>query len=374
MFGIAALAASFLTTGPASASFASQIAQLQAQQAALLQQLNSLQGQASSAGQQAAATQTQINTVQATLTQDETELSQVNANLAETKDQLVATQAQMAKDRTELADLVTVLYQRNGSDSFAAAIANSSSISKIVDDTVDLQTVRQQFDSLTKQLIADANALKRLQAQQQTQEQQVATLVTSVQGQENQLQTQENAFSAEENSLTGQAGTIAAQVQQISSQIVMLQAEADASEDGNGVGSGGQIVSTCRPNSSNPCYTGPDLYEDSYTPVGQCTWFVATQAYIPWHGNAEDWYGDDVHANTYPTGSTPRVNSIVVFDPGGYYSDLGHVAWVIAVGLGPTGAEFEVEEDNVVDEGSGTQDRRIVPNTEGVMQFLYPSN
>lgn len=368
VFGVAAMVASLMTTGTASASYASQIASLQGQQASLLQQLSSLQGAASSAGQQAATTQTQINTVQQQLTQDETQLSQVNAALAQTKDQLVTTEAQMAKDRTQLADLVTILYQRGSSDSMAAAIADSSSISKLVDATVDLQTVRQQFDTLTQQLIADANVLKKLQTQQQTQEQQVASLVTSVQGKESQLQLQENNYNAEQTSLTGQAATISAEVQQISGQIVQLQEEEAASAGGNGVGSGGEIISTCLPTSSNPCYNGPDLYEDSYTPVGQCTWFVATHAYIPWHDNADGWIAGDEKTGEYPIGTTPQVNSIVVFDPGGYYSLLGHVAWVVAV----NGASFTVEEDNVVDEGSGIEDMRIVPNTEGVMGFIYP--
>jgi surface antigen len=372
VFGIAAMAASLLTTGPAAASYGSEIAALQAQQASLLQQLSSLQGEASTAGQQAAATQTQINTVQQQLTKDETELSQVNAALAQTKDQLVATEAQMAKDRTQLADLVTILYQRGSSNSLAAAIANSSSISKLVDATVDLQTVRQQFDTLTQQLIADANVLKKLQAQQTIQEQQVANLVNNVQTQESQLQVQENNYNVEQSSLTGQAGTIAAKVQQISGQIVQLQEEEAASEGGNGVGSGGEIISTCLPTSSNPCYTGPDLYEDSYTPVGQCTWFVATQAYIPWHANADGWIAGDQGTYPYPYYSfnmTPSVGSIVVFDPGGYYSSLGHVAWVVAL----NGAGFTVEEDNVVDEGSEIEDMRIVPNTEGVMGFIHPN-
>ncbi|MGH7643685.1 MAG: CHAP domain-containing protein [Candidatus Dormibacteria bacterium] len=364
MFGIAAMAASLVTTGPASASYATEIQQLKAQQASLLQQLGSLQGAASTVGQEAAATQTQITAVQTQLTQDETELSQVTGELDQTKAQLVATRAQMAKDRSQLADLVTILYQRDGSDSMAAAIADSSSISKLVDDTVDLQTVRAQFDSLTQQLIADANALKKLQAQQQAQEQQVNTLVNTVQGQEDQLQTQESQLTTEQNSLTGQAATISAQVQQISAQIVVL--EDDSAAGGSGSGSFGEIVNAC-----NGCYSGPYLSppQNDYTPVGQCTWFVATHAIIGWRANADDWIADD---SEYPIGSTPQVGSIVVFIPGynRFYSDLGHVAWVVAIGGGSSGTQFTVEEDNV--ESGGLEDMRIIPNTSGVMGFIYP--
>ncbi|MGB6772497.1 MAG: CHAP domain-containing protein [Candidatus Dormiibacterota bacterium] len=364
VFVVAAMAAGLLTTGTASASYASQIAALQAQRSGLLSQLQSVQGQASSAGQQAAATQTQITAIQQKLAQGQTELSQVTAALAATSNQLAATQAQMAKDRTQLAALVTVLYQRENGNSMAAAIANSSGISQFVDSTISLQTIRQQFDALTQQLIADANKLKALQAQQQAQKQQVAALVSSLQSQNNQLQAQENAYSAEQNDLTGQAAQIAAQVQQISNQIVVLQEESAASVGTGGGGEWGEIIGTCTPSASNACYAGGYLNDDSYTPVGQCTWFVATHAYIPWHANADGWIADD---DIYPIGSIPRVNSIVVFDPGGLYSGLGHVAWVVAV----NGAEFTVEEDNVI--GGGTEDMRIVPNADGTEGFIYPS-
>jgi peptidoglycan hydrolase CwlO-like protein len=369
VFLVAALAAGLLVTGPASASYSSEIAALQQQESALLSQLQSLQGEASSAGQQAAATQQQISAVQQQLTEDQTELSQVTEALAQTKDQLVTTQAQMTKDRTQLADLIVVLYQRGSDDSFAAAIANSSNISTLVDDTVDIQTLRQQFDSLTKQLLTDTDSLKKLQAQQQIQDQQVNVLVDSVQGQENQLVAQENAYSAEQSDLSGQAGVISGQVQQISTQIVLLREEEAATGGGDGsVGQEGLIINIC-PSSDPGCYTGPYADQDAY-PIGQCTGFAASQANVNWLGNADQWIAGDAGTGEYPIGSTPAVNSFVVFDPGGAYNiPYGHVAWVVQVGLGPTGSEFMVEEDNVV--GGGREDMRLVPNTEGVMGFIY---
>ena len=139
---------------------------------------------------------------------------------------------------------------------------------------------------------------------------------------------------------------------------------ADVCDLSGGGGEWGEIISTCTPNAGNACYAGAYLNDDTYTPVGQCTWFVATHAYIPWHANANGWIADD---NLYPVGSIPEVNSIVVFTPGGFYSELGHVAWVVAV----NGAEFTVEEDNVV--GGGTEDMRIVPNADGTEGFIYPN-
>ena len=359
VFGIVAVAASLLSTSPASASYQSQIASLQQQQSVLLSQLAALEGQAASAGQQAAATETQITAIQQKLSEDQTQLSTDTAQLNATNNQLTATEAQMAKDRTQLAALVTVLYQRNANDSFAAALANSSSISKLVDDTVDLQTVRQQFDSLTKQLIADTNALKILQAQQQAQEQQVAALVAGLQSQANQLQAAENSFTAEQGSLTGQAAQISTQIQDISTQIQILEEEDSASGGGGSLGDGGRVLTV---------YSGyPNLgsFPDDY-PQGQCTWFAASEANIDWSANADGWIAGDANsANPCPIGMTPEVDSIVVWRGGGAYSSLGHVAWVVGV----DGSAFIVDEVNYV--SPYDEDQRYVPNTDGVMGFIY---
>jgi len=360
LFGVTAMAASLLTTGSASASYASQIQALQQQQSALLGQLSGLEGQAASAGQQAAATESQITVIQQKLSQEQTALSQVNAELTDTNNQLAITQAQMARDRAQLADLVTVLYQRDSGGSLAAALANSSSVSKFVDATLELQTVRQQFDNLTQQLIADAKSLKVLQAQQQLQEQQVASLVSGLQSQSNQLQAAENTYSSEQNSLTGQAAQVAAQVQALSSQIQLLQEEESAASGGGSTGYGGTILHV---------YSGyPDLgnYPDNY-PVGQCTWFAASEALVPWNGNANQWIaGNAGSSHPYPMGMTPQVNSIVVFRAGGAYNyQFGHVAWVVAV----AGSSFTVDEANFVN--GYDEDQRYIPNTQGVMGFIY---
>jgi peptidoglycan hydrolase CwlO-like protein len=351
VFGIVAMAASLLTTGTAVASIASQIQALQQQQSALLSQLSALQGQAATAGQQAAATANQITVIQQKLTQDQTELSQINGALTTTNNRLATTQAQMATDRTQLAGLVTVLYQRGAGTSLADAIANSSGISQFVDNTLDLQTLRQQFASLTTQLIADADSLKVLQAEQQAQEQQVAALVSGLQSQSSQLQAAESTYSSEQNNLTGQAA-----------QIQLLEEEESAPAGGGSAGETGTILHV---------YSGyPDLggFPDDY-PVGQCTWFAASEAAVSWNGNANEWIaGDASSPDPYPIGMTPAVDSIVVFRAGGAYNYLyGHVAWVVGV----DGSSFVVDEANFVN--GYDEDQRYIPNTQGVMGFIYTS-
>ncbi|MGH7610430.1 MAG: CHAP domain-containing protein [Candidatus Dormibacteria bacterium] len=357
---VIALAASLLTTAPASASLQSQIAADQAQEQQLIAQLQSVQGQSAAAGQQAAALQQQINTLQQQLSTDQTELSQVNAELTATNNRLAATEAQMAKDRAQLAAMVSLLYQRDSGNNLASAIADSSGIAQFMDATLTMQTLRHQFDTLTQQLITDANTLKVLRNQQQAQEQQVATLVSNLQAQQNQLTAQENAYQQQESQLTGQAGAIAAQVQQLANQILLLQLEESGAGTGGPGGPSGTILHVC-----NGCYTG--AYSNSF-PFAQCTWFVATKTYVNWSGNAAEWIAGAAGAGTYQIGSAPQVNSIVVFRPGGAYdASFGHVAWVVAV----SGSGFEVEEDNFVNEGSNFQDLRYVPSTAGVEGFIY---
>jgi surface antigen len=77
--------------------------------------------------------------------------------------------------------------------------------------------------------------------------------------------------------------------------------------------------------------SGADLY-----PHGQCTWYVATKRpdlpYFPGEsGDAKNWI-QSAQKRDIPTGTTPRLGAVAVFQPGqygaGYY---GHVAYVTAV-------------------------------------------
>ncbi len=360
VFSLVAAVASLLTSGTASASYASEIQQLQQEQSQLLGQLQSLQGQAASAGQQAAATQAQITSIQQRLAQEQAQLSQVNAELTSTNNRLALTKARMALDRSQLSDLVDLLYERGSGDSFADTLANSGGVSQFLDQTLDLQTLRQRFSTLTDQLVADTDSLKTLQATQQVQQQQVAGLVSGLQSQNSQLQAAESTYRSEQDSLGGEAAQVAAQVQGISNQILLLE-EAEAASWGGGSGEAGTILHV---------YSGyPNLgpYPDDY-PRGQCTWFAASEALITWAANANGWISGDLNsADPYPIGSTPRVGSIVVFAAGGAYNyEFGHVAWVVAV----EGAAFIVDEANFVN--GYDEDQRYVPNTDGVEGFIYP--
>lgn len=95
---------------------------------------------------------------------------------------------------------------------------------------------------------------------------------------------------------------------------------------------------------------------------GWCTWYVSTQRYVPWMGNARDWY-HNAQAFGFQVGHTPRVGAIMVTRESWY----GHVAYVESVD-GDGG--FTVSEMNY--KGFGVVDQRhfnAVPSY--VIGFIY---
>lgn len=111
---------------------------------------------------------------------------------------------------------------------------------------------------------------------------------------------------------------------------------------------------------------------------GNCTAGVA--ALLPWIpcglGNAVQWFGN-AKARGLPTGPTPRVGSVVVYEnwPPGcasncIYDGYGHVAVVIAVA---SPSSFTVKEMNYYADGGGYNryDERQSGMT-AVLGFIYP--
>ncbi|MGH7903006.1 MAG: CHAP domain-containing protein [Candidatus Dormibacteraceae bacterium] len=59
---------------------------------------------------------------------------------------------------------------------------------------------------------------------------------------------------------------------------------------------------------------------------GYCTWWVANKRYIPWYGNALEWW-PNARAYGYAEGQTPVVGAVMVTDESSY----GHVAYVESI-------------------------------------------
>ncbi len=112
---------------------------------------------------------------------------------------------------------------------------------------------------------------------------------------------------------------------------------------------------------------------------GQCTWWAENQAasynfhYIntfgPNNGNAKFWAGNAA-ANGWRIGSTPRIGSIAVFQPGvAGAGSVGHVAWV--EDFYPSTNTMLISEMNW--KGPGIVDERTVSGAAGTagLQYIY---
>jgi surface antigen len=95
---------------------------------------------------------------------------------------------------------------------------------------------------------------------------------------------------------------------------------------------------------------------------GYCTWYVANHVYVPWFGNAIEWWPNA--RPYYPEGQTPRVGAIMVTRESGY----GHVALVVAVHADGswTVSEMNYQAWGVVDQ------RTIRPGQVPLVGFIYP--
>lgn len=106
-----------------------------------------------------------------------------------------------------------------------------------------------------------------------------------------------------------------------------------------------------------PSYKGPNRF-----PYGWCTWWVASKRYIPWNGNAWQWYGN-AKAMGYAVGSVPVPGSIMVTWENGYY---GHVSYVESV----SGNTFTVSEMNYQGWGIAST-RTITLGSVPLIGFIY---
>ena len=95
---------------------------------------------------------------------------------------------------------------------------------------------------------------------------------------------------------------------------------------------------------------------------GYCTWYVANRRYVPWMGNAIEWW-PNARAYGYAEGQSPQVGAIMVTRESGF----GHVAYVESVnGDGTwTVSEMNFAAWNVVSR------RTLRPGQAPVVGFIY---
>jgi surface antigen len=96
---------------------------------------------------------------------------------------------------------------------------------------------------------------------------------------------------------------------------------------------------------------------------GWCTWYVSTKRYVPWMGNAIEWFANAA-AMGFPEGSTPRPGAIMVTRESGW----GHVAYVESVdadGKGWTVSEMNFHGFGVI------SSRHITTGHVPLVGFIY---
>ena len=102
---------------------------------------------------------------------------------------------------------------------------------------------------------------------------------------------------------------------------------------------------------------------------GYCTWWVAHKRYIPWRGNAYQWWWN-ARSFGFAEGAAPRPGAVMVMGISST-SPQGHVAYVESVN--PNGS-FVVSEMNwwgVPGGGWNRVDYRTVTSMRGVLGFIY---
>jgi surface antigen len=102
---------------------------------------------------------------------------------------------------------------------------------------------------------------------------------------------------------------------------------------------------------------------------GYCTWWVAHKRFIPWRGNAWEWWGA-APAYGFAEGGAPRVGAIMVMGISGT-SPSGHVAYVEAVYANGSFLVSEMNWWGVPGGGWGRVDFRTVTSRAGILGFIY---
>ncbi|GAC1613732.1 MAG: hypothetical protein NVS9B1_22570 [Candidatus Dormibacteraceae bacterium] len=95
---------------------------------------------------------------------------------------------------------------------------------------------------------------------------------------------------------------------------------------------------------------------------GYCTWYVANRRYIPWLGNAIDWW-PNARAYGFAEGGVPAVGAVMVTRESGY----GHVAYVESV---RADGSWTVSEMNFVG-WNVISSRTIRPGQVPLVGFIY---
>jgi len=249
----------------------------------------------------------------ARLDQLNNQLDQANATLDAANRKLAQDQQTEASLNTEISALAREQYQQ---PALVVQLFEAGSLSQVLGDISSQQLVARK----ESKLLLQARELRR---QDQVAQRQAADSVTS------------------------------AKAARDAAKQVADQAIADAAARARALA----IAQSAMPAAWNGAGPWPNHF--SY---GYCTWYVANRRYVPWYGNAIDWW-PNARPYGYAEGQQPRVGAIMVTRESGY----GHVAYVEAVN---GDGSWTVSEMNYT--GWDQVDRRtIYPGQVPLVGFIY---
>lgn len=127
---------------------------------------------------------------------------------------------------------------------------------------------------------------------------------------------------------------------------------------------------TARPVTASAVVSRPAAGGGGAFAYGYCTWWVAHKRYVPWRGDAAQWWWN-ARAFGYGEGATPRTGAIMVMGAGGSASPEGHVAYVESVNANGSFVVSEMNWWGVPGGGWGRVDYRTVTSMAGILGFIY---
>lgn len=306
---------------------------------------------------------------------------------ADPQQQLAELNRQLDSDQARLNDLNNQVERAQGDlDSLSRKVSDDQQREAEVRHRLS-QVARIEYErpALSLTTILGASSLDQLlgavaQARLIARRQQaLMSQASSLRQQDEQARDQEGARLVEIKKAQEQATVIAAHtlamrdsakdaVVQARAAAVAAQARANAFQPVAPPAASGQTRAVQTGTGSRPVAstTGPVALEPpsgNHFAYGYCTWHVANKRFIPWYGNAIDWW-PNAAAYGYAEGQVPRVGSVMVTRESIVY---GHVAYVESVnGDGSwTVSEMNYRAWNVVDM------RTIHPGQVPLVGFIY---
>ena len=296
-----------------------QIQSLEGQNSGLQAQSDSLAATAASYQQAVDALGQQIATLQQDIVSTQSQIDSLQKQIDEA-------QAQLDQEKKTLGEDIRAMYLEGQISTFEI-LASSNNLS----DFVNKQEYRNAVQDKVKTTVDKISLLK---AQLQNQQREQQDLLKDQQTQQNQLQANEDQQTQLLNYTESQKATFDSQIKANNAQIISLRAaQAAANRQLGGVPVAGDPGHGGYPSKWNN--SPQDSLIDSWGMYNrECVSYTAwkvyqTYGYMPYWGgvgNANEWPGDAQRAGI-PTGSTPKVHSVAIWNVGAF----GHAMWVEAV-------------------------------------------